>query len=132
MNRNDNFGLVQIEQIAIPVEDVDRALAFYQSQLGMNYLFRSGGLVFFDCGGVRLLLSQPEGAEVSAGHASTIYFKVQDIHQAYQNLLERGVVFEDAPHLIADMGDYELWMAFFRDSEQNLMAISGEVRPNGR
>jgi methylmalonyl-CoA/ethylmalonyl-CoA epimerase len=121
------FGLGQIEQIALPVMDVERAVAFYRDQLGMQYLFSSNGLAFFNCGGVRLLLSRPEG--VADTHSSVIYFRVPDIWQAHQVMRERGVAFEDAPHKIADMGDYELWMAFFRDSENNLLAISGELRP---
>ncbi len=123
-----NFGLAQIEQIALPVQDMDRAVAFYQSKLGMKHMFSSNGLAFFDCAGVRLMLSRPEDNQANR-QASVIYFKVADIHQAYQTLSSRGVTFEDSPHLIADMGDYELWMAFFRDSEQNLLAISGEIRP---
>lgn len=129
MNTDNNFGLSQIDQIALPVEDIDRALAFYRSKLGMKFLFRAGSLVFFDCGGVRLLLSLPEGGE-PANRASIIYFKVEDIHLAYQTLTERGVNFDDEPHLIAVMGDYEIWMAFFRDSEQNVLAISSEVPRN--
>jgi methylmalonyl-CoA/ethylmalonyl-CoA epimerase len=126
METNVNFGLAEIEQIALPVEDVDRALAFYRSKLGMKFLFRAGDLVFFDCAGVRLMLSPPEDGE-TARRASTIYFKVQDIHQAYRKLTEQGVVFDDAPHFIANMGDYEIWMAFFHDTEQNMLAISGEI-----
>jgi methylmalonyl-CoA/ethylmalonyl-CoA epimerase len=119
-----DFGLSQIEQIALPVQDLERAVDFYKSKLGIQYLFRSNGLAFFDCGGVRLLLSRPEGADQGA---SVVYFKVEDIHLAYQTLLGRGVAFVDSPHRIADMGSYELWMAFFRDSENNLLAISGSI-----
>jgi predicted enzyme related to lactoylglutathione lyase len=125
MENNQNFGLGQIEQIALPVQDVERAVAFYRDQLGMKFLFSSNGLAFFDAGGVRLLLSRPEG--VDDAHSSVLYFKVPDIHLAHKVLAERGVAFDDTPHKIADMGGYELWMAFFRDSENNLLAISGNV-----
>lgn len=130
MDTNVGFRLAQIDQIALPVEDVDRALAFYQSKLGINLLFRAGDLAFFDCAGVRLMLSPAEEAD-AARCASTIYFEVPDIHQAYQTLMERGVAFDDQPHLIADMGDYEIWMAFFHDSEQNTLAISAEIPRQG-
>jgi catechol 2,3-dioxygenase-like lactoylglutathione lyase family enzyme len=101
-------------------------VTFYRTQLGMRYLFSAPGLAFFDCGGIRLLLSLPETPEFDHP-GSVIYFKVADIHQAFQTLVGRGVVFEDRPHLIAKMGSYDLWMAFFRDSEHNLLAISGEI-----
>ena len=126
METDVNFGLTQIAQIALPAEDVDRALAFYQSKLGMKFLFRAGDLVFFDCAGIRLMLSPPEEGE-TIRRTSTIYFKVEDIHQAHRMLTEQGVVFDDAPHFIADLGDYEIWMAFFHDTEQNVLAISGEI-----
>ena len=131
METNPTFGLAQIEQIALPVEDVDRSLAFYQSNLGMKFLFRAGDLVFFDCAGVRLMLSPPEAGE-TVRRASTIYFNVQDIHQAHRMLTGQGVVFDDAPHLIADMGEYEIWMAFFHDTEGNMLAISGEIPHQNR
>ena len=126
MDTSDSFSLGQIDQIALPVEDLDRAVAFYQSNLGMKFLFRAGDLAFFDCAGVRLMLSRPEG-DSAERCASTLYFKVPDIQQAYQTLTERGVAFHDQPHLIADMGAYEIWMAFFLDSEQNMLAISSEI-----
>ena len=126
MKTNDQFGLSQIEQIALPVKDLERAQAFYQSKLGMKFLFRAGDLLFFDCDGIRLLLSLPE-AEEPVNYASIIYFKVHDIHQAHQTLIRQGVAFVDAPHLIANMGDYDNWMAFFRDSEQNTLAITSDI-----
>ena len=124
MTEEMGLGLSQIEQIALTVQDVERAVAFYQTQLGMKHLFTSNGLAFFDCAGVRLMLSRPEGVD-AAQASSIIYFKVEDIHRAYQMLSERSVKFEDKPHLIANMGSYELWMVFFRDSEGNLLALSG-------
>jgi methylmalonyl-CoA/ethylmalonyl-CoA epimerase len=126
MDTDSHFGLAQIEQIALPVYDLDRALDFYRSKLGMKFLFQAGNLAFFDCDGVRLMLSTPED-NTAPRPGSIMYFKVPEIHQAYRTLVERGVPFEDEPHFIADMGDFEIWMAFFRDSEQNTLAISGHI-----
>jgi methylmalonyl-CoA/ethylmalonyl-CoA epimerase len=80
---------------------------------------------FFDCGGVRLMISRPESAELA--HTSVLYLDVADIAGAHRVLTERGVIFERGPHKLADMGTYELWMAFFRDSENNLLAFMSEV-----
>ncbi len=55
---------------------------------------------------------------------------MSDLQQAYRILMDRGVRFHDAPHLIARMQAYDLWMAFFSDSEDNMMAIMSEV-PRG-
>ena len=121
------MNLTQIGQIAIMVKDVDRAVDFYRDSLGLKFLFRAGNLAFFDCGGIRLMLSLPEGAG-EVGN-SVLYFKVDNIQQALDTLSGRGVPFEDKPHLIARMPDHELWMTFFRDSERNLMGLMSEVRP---
>ena len=121
------FGLSQIGQIVINVHDSARAVAFYRDQLGMKFLFGAGQLAFFDCGGVRLMLTTPEKPEFD--HPSSIlYFKVANIQQAHATLSQRGVKFEDAPHLIARMPDHELWLAAFTDTEGNTMAVMEEKR----
>jgi methylmalonyl-CoA/ethylmalonyl-CoA epimerase len=122
------FGLGPIGQIAMPVADIDRAVAFYRDALRMRFLFQAPpGLAFFDCAGVRLMLDLP--AKAQAGQGSVVYYRVDDIQAAFTTLQGRGVVFEGQPHLIARMPDHELWMAFFRDPDRNLLALMSEVRP---
>ncbi len=120
------FGLSQIGQIAVPVSDVERAIRFYRDTLGMRFLFHAPpGLGFFDLGGVRLMLDGP--ARAQAGNSSVIYYRVADLSAAFETLSKRGVQFEAEPHLIAKMPDHELWMAFFRDPDNNLIALMSEV-----
>ena len=122
------LGLDRLGQIAVTARDLDRATDFYRDALGMRFLFRVPGLSFFDCGSVRLLLGVPEKPEFD--HPSSIlYFAVDDLQVAYRALAARGVRFTDEPHLIAEMPDHELWMAFFEDSEGNTLALMSEVRP---
>jgi len=129
MNSQENSSLARIGQIAINAHDVDRATAFYRDVLGLPHLFRAGQLSFFDCGGVRLMLDKAEKPEFD--HPSSIlYFQVGDIQAAHRRLQEAGAKFEDAPHVIAPMPKYDLWMTFFRDSEGNLLALMSEV-PRG-
>ena len=119
--------LSQIGQIAMPVRDVEKAIAFYRDVLGMRFLFKAPpGLGFFDCAGVRLMLDGPAAAQ--AGRGSVLYYKVEDIEDTFATLAGRGVAFEGKPHLIAKMPDHDLWMAFFRDPDQNLLALMSEVR----
>jgi methylmalonyl-CoA/ethylmalonyl-CoA epimerase len=120
------FGLSRIGQIALPVRDLDRAVTFYRDVLGLAFLFRVPNLAFFDCGGVRLLLSPPETAELER-HISIIYFTVEDINSAHRILSDRGAQFDDQPHIIANMDSYDLWMAFLRDPDGNLLGIMSEV-----
>jgi methylmalonyl-CoA/ethylmalonyl-CoA epimerase len=120
-------GLAEIGQISVPVQDVERATGFYRDRLGMRYLFAAPpGLVFFACGSVRLMLSRPEGPD-QPQRGSVLYFRVSEIQQAYRTLLDRGVRFHDAPHLIAKMDTYDLWLAFFYDSEDNMLALMEEA-----
>jgi methylmalonyl-CoA/ethylmalonyl-CoA epimerase len=123
------FELEVIGQIAVPVSDIERAVKFYREVLGMHFLFQAPpGLGFFDCNGVRLMLDAPAKANDKEARSSIIYFKVPDLDAAYETLIGRGVVFEQAPELVAQMPDHELWMAFFRDPDSNLLALMSEVR----
>ncbi len=121
--------LAKIEQIAVNIYDMARAEAFYRDALGMQHLFSvPPNMTFFDCGGVRLMLTK--ASETRLDHPSSIiYFQVDDIHQACREMTERGVVFEREPTLAAKMEDGELWMAFFNDSEGNLLALSSKKPP---
>jgi methylmalonyl-CoA/ethylmalonyl-CoA epimerase len=126
MSAGTQISLNSIGQIAIIVKDVARATEFYRDKLGMKYLFATGNLAFFDCGGIRLMLDRPEKPEAGT---SIIYFKVSEINEAHEQMRSRGVYFVDKPHLIARLPDHDLWMTFFRDSEENLLGIMSEVRP---
>lgn len=123
----NEFGLSAIGQIAVNVHDIDRAVEFYRDKLGMKLLFTAPpSLAFFDCDGIRLMLSPPPKPEFNHP-SSIIYFKVTDIQEATRILTERGVQFEEQPIFVANMGTYDLWLASFRDSENNILAMMSEV-----
>jgi len=124
------LALSTIGQIALVVHDVERATEFYRDKLGMRFLFAAGPhLAFFDCDGVRLMLTRPEQKEFDKP-GSVIYFKVRDIKGAYDGFKERGVSFIDQPHLIAPLPDHDLWMTFFNDLDGNTLGLMGEM-PKG-
>ena len=128
MSTDSSIGITSIGQIGINAKDIHRAVAFYRDILGLRLLFEAPPkLAFFDCGGVRLMLSEPEKPEFDHP-GSIIYYKVDDLPGAHRTLVERGVHFEHEPQLIAKMPDHELWMAFLRDSEGNLVGLMSEVR----
>lgn len=120
------FGLQQIGQIAVIVKDVARATAFYRDVLEMRFLFEYPGMAFFDCGGVRLYLTAPQEPASSSGGTSILYYRVPDVEAAHRELSARGVEFAQAPHKIHEDARHELWMAFFRDSEGNTLAMMQE------
>lgn len=120
-------GIRRLGQVAVVVADVERAKAFYRDVLELRHLFdATEAMSFVDCGGVRLMLTRAESPEHE--HASSIlYFDVGDIGVAHAVLAERGVEFVSVPHRVADLGAVELWMAFFRDTEGNTLALMSEV-----
>ena len=119
-----DVNLGPLLQISMPVADIERAVAFYRDALGARFLFQAGTLGFFDLDGVRLMLAVPEGEGGSGG--SVLYFRVAGVPAAAEVLRQRGVALEGGPHVVHRDDRHELWMAFFRDSEGNLLALSGE------
>ena len=119
--------LGKIQQIALVQHDVDAAVPFYRDGLGLTLQFAMAGMAFFDASGVRLMLTKPSSADLDHPN-SVLYFEVENCQAAYDALKARGVPFDDAPHLVGKTATHELWMAFCRDPERNLIAIS-ESRP---
>lgn len=118
--------LTHIHQIAGHAEDFAASRTFYRDLLGARVLgeYDPPGLLFLDFAGIRLML------EASAS-PTTIYFRVDDIHSAFETFKARGVVFEDEPHVIHKDDDgvfdnpaTEEWMVFFRDPGGNLLALA--------
>lgn len=116
----------KVRQIGIPVQKMERAVQFYKESLELQLLFETNTMAFFNCNGLRLLLSLPEN-ETFANKSSIVYFEVDEIESTYTRLQKNGVLFSGKPHVVAKMDDTETWMAFFQDSEQNTHAIISEV-----
>jgi methylmalonyl-CoA/ethylmalonyl-CoA epimerase len=116
---------MQLVQVAQRAEDLARATAFYAGLLGAEprATYDPPGLVFFDLGGVRLLLER--GAPTA-----TLYLAVDDIDATVTRLRDSGVHVESEPHVIFGHEDDTLgpagtdeWQAFIRDSEGNLVGL---------
>ena len=121
-------GVSEIGQIAIVVKDVTQATRFYRDVLGLKFLFSAGpNLAFLQAATVRLMLTTPEG-QGEVGKNSVIYFKVDDLPRTHAAVVGRGAKNERAPGMIAKMPDHELWMAFVRDPDSNLVGLMSEVR----
>ncbi|WP_372017422.1 VOC family protein [Pseudoxanthomonas sp. 10H] len=117
-----------IRQVAITVADVDAALGFYRDVLGLAFLFRAGPeLAFLDADGTRIMLTTPQGTG-AVGANSILYFRVHDIAATHAAMRGRGATGEREPQLTARMPDHELWTAFLRDPDGNLVGLMEEVR----
>lgn len=118
--------LSRIGQIAINVRDVKRAIAFYRDVLGMEFLFEVPQMGFFNCDGIRLMLAEAESQQPHHP-ASIIYYGVSNIQEVYTSLTQAGVTFTSAPRRIATVDDHDLWMAFFKDMDDNVLGLMSEV-----
>jgi methylmalonyl-CoA/ethylmalonyl-CoA epimerase len=116
-----------VGQIGVPVKDINRALDFYKEKLGLSLLFNTDSMAFFECDGLRLMLTLPEKEEF-AHSSSVIYFQVNNIKDTYECLVGKEVTFIDEPHIVARMGQTETWMVFFKDTEDNTHALMSEVQ----
>jgi predicted enzyme related to lactoylglutathione lyase len=120
-------GISRIHQISMRAHDIERAVRFYRDQLGLPFLFAAPPrLAFFDCDGVRLMLSTPEPSFDHPG--SVLYFAVEDIQEMRDRLASRGIAFRTEPHKIATLADREVWLADFEDTEGNTLALMSEPR----
>ena len=116
----------RIGQIALSVQDLDRATAFYRDTLGLKHLFTAPpGMAFFDCGGVRLLLGKQELSPTPF----VLYYQVEDMDAAHAAITARGATVITAPHRVARLPDHDLWLGEYRDSEDHIFALMHEVRP---
>lgn len=114
-----------IGQIARTVTDIAAARTWYGEVLGLRHLYSFGNLAFYDCGGVRLFLSEGEGVPSE----SILYFRVPDIRAAHAEMTSRGVNFTHAPHMIHRHDDgTEEWMAFLSDNEGRPLAIMAQAK----
>lgn len=117
---------MKIGQIAVNVENVERAVEFYRDVLGLPLLFETNGLAFFQSEETRLLLSRPETEEFDHP-SSVLYFKVDDLQAEIIRMRDAGATFIDEAHMVGKMGNTETWMAFFKDTEGNTHALMSEV-----
>lgn len=123
----DTTMIKNVGQIGIPVKDINMALDFYKNKIGLSLLFDTDSMAFFECNGLRLMLSLPEKDEF-AHSSSVIYFQVTNIKDTYERLVGNEVIFIDEPHVVAKMGQIETWMVFFKDTEDNTYAFMSEVQ----
>lgn len=117
-----DLKLDRIGQVSRTVTDIAAARRWYGDVLGLPHLYSFGDLAFFDCGGVRLFLSEGEAAS-----ESILYFQVEDVRMTTAALTARGVIFTNAPHMIHRHEDgTEEWMTFFNDLDGRPLGIMSQ------
>jgi methylmalonyl-CoA/ethylmalonyl-CoA epimerase len=124
-----NLANAKVAQLLIPVDDFEKAIAFYRDILGLPFLFAAPPqMAFFSCGDVRLLVGvMPPGSNPQRG--SAIYFQVPEIHAVFSSLKAQGVRFIADPHVVNRTPKSELWLAEFTDPDGNQLALMSDVVP---
>jgi methylmalonyl-CoA/ethylmalonyl-CoA epimerase len=122
----ESIRIEGLQQVAQGAKDLAASIAFYRDVLGLPFIaqFDPPGIAFFDLGGTRLFLEKGDASAL-------LYFRVPEIHAAYESLRGKGVKFEDEPHIIFrdEDGQFgakgeEEWMVFFRDPSNNMLALA--------
>ena len=115
-------------QVARTARDLPTTADWLRDIVKLPELFRLPDMAFFDCGGVRLYLSQGNTAT-----NSILYFKVSDIHAEVDRLRAAGVTITSAPHRVhVYPNGTEEWMAFFNDPDDGALALTSIVKhPEG-
>lgn len=116
-------------QVAMSVNDIPRAVAFYRDAVGLTQLPIPAPptMAFLTIGPIRLMLSLPEG-NLKPGGGTVLYFTVEKIEEAAKEMTARGVQFPTGPHVIARLPDREIWLAEFKDPDGNYLALMSEVK----
>lgn len=124
---SEGLGIEGIAQVAIAVKDLDRAIAFYRDVLGLPFLFTAPpGLAFLQCDRTRIMLANDEA---SGGVSSCVllYFRVPDVRKTAVTLADRGIPLDSEPRVIASLAHEDVWLAFVKDPEGNLVGLMSEL-----
>jgi methylmalonyl-CoA/ethylmalonyl-CoA epimerase len=110
------MNVTKIAQITVKTQDLQRATAFYRDRLGLKVLISNQFISVLECGGITLLLG-------SAESSSVIYFAVDDIQRAVKTLESEDVKIQEQAHIVGQLGNMDVWIAIFKDSENNSMGL---------
>jgi catechol 2,3-dioxygenase-like lactoylglutathione lyase family enzyme len=120
-------GIKGMAQVAIASGDPEKLSAFYRDTLGLSVLFETGGMSFFEVGGVRLMIGPAQGAKPGD---KILYLEPEDFSAAETALEANGVRFGHAAQAVQRQDGKELALRPFSDPDGNLLALMG-WRPAG-
>ena len=119
------FNIGVIGKLSHHVRDLPEAIDFYKNKLGFKHLFTRKGRAFFECSGIRFLLNTHQETK-DPTEPDIVFLIVDDIKAAYEELLVRGITFDEKPRQVIAIKGYELWAAFFHDQDGNMLGLIGE------
>jgi len=125
MKNDTTLGGRRLVQVALTVRDLERSRNFYRDTLGLPLLFEAGSMMFFDLGGIRLLLGTENPAGAPGG--SVLYFDAPDIDTLGPALEAKGVTFLGPAQVVQRTDTHELKIRAFRDPDGNVLELMGSV-----
>jgi catechol 2,3-dioxygenase-like lactoylglutathione lyase family enzyme len=121
-----NLAGRKLVQVALTCRDLDRARTFYRDTLGLTLLFEAGTMLFFDCGGQRLMVGLSEKPNQPSG-GTYIYFDAPDLPVLVPALKAKGVEMTGNTETLQRTPTHELKMQFFKDPDGNEIGLMGMV-----
>lgn len=119
-----HFGL---QQLALTCTDIDRSIAFYRDKLGLQLLFVSNGMAFFDLGGTRLMIAADPARRNLPRPTSVVYFDAPDFERALGRLRAAGIPLTGGVEAVQHTNRGDLKLQQFEDPDGNMLAIMGWV-----
>ena len=119
---------IKLGQIARSVSNLPASETWYRDVLGLQHLFTVSNMAFFQCGEVRLMLTENSKEQISD---SIIYFSVEDIQSEQGRLSRHGVdIIQSAQKVHQHEDGSEEWMAFFNDLEGRPLGLMSLSKPS--
>ena len=119
---------IKLGQIARAVSDLSASETWYRDVLGLQHLFSVPSMAFFQCGEIRLMLTENSKEQTSD---SIIYFSVDDIQAEQERLNRQGIeIIQSAQKIHRHEDGREEWMAFFNDLEGRPLGLMSLSKPS--
>ncbi len=113
--------------VFVSTTDPERARAFYEGTLGLEFVADEGFALVFDLQGTMLRVTRVDRLQPQP--FTVLGWRVDDVQAAVRALAARGVAFERYPDLEQD--DFGTWtspsgsrIAWFRDPDGNVLSVT--------
>ena len=118
----------KLSMVILYVRDPMASLPFYRDVLGMTVKEASPHWAELECGGTSLALHpHPSMPAKREDTLPWVVFHVDDVHGAYQALLEKGVKFLSPPKQVCGDETYAGLSADLTDPDGNRLSVFGMV-----